>query len=373
MVRRPTPTAREPTSSHRADPDGRLVTSEGVLQDSDLRRELACAQPAQTAPSTNTCRMLGITPPPPLDPGVLKLASDLRRRGLEPTRADLHHLRHGVWVEHDLWQQWTPGQRHAALVHATALCLTGEPVFCRTSAAAVWGLPLIEPWPAAVRTLETSRRQRGSTLVRSHLGLDVEAVQIHGIRVTPVPRTVIDLARTGSLVSAVAAADHALRHDMCTPSDLSAEVAAIPRGGHGRAAAQLTVDLAEPESMSPGESLSRVQMFLLDLPRPRLQVAHHDDEGRIGIVDFDWPGVVGEFDGKVKYRVPAGCSAEEAAEIVWREKLREDRLRRGAQVARWTWQTALNPDALAATLARVGIRATARNTWIDLKGHRRAG
>jgi hypothetical protein len=44
-------------------------------------------------------------------------------------------------------------------------------------------------------------------------------------------------------------------------------------------------------------------------------------------------GVVGEFDGKMKYRVPAGASAEEAAEGVWREKKREDRLRRWAAPA----------------------------------------
>ena len=79
--------------------------------------------------------------------------------------------------------------------------------------------------------------------------------------------------------------------------------------------------LADPLSMSPGESLSRVQMFLLNLPRPELQQEIRDAEGLVGVVDFGWDGVVGEFDGKVKYRstrartagVRRGALAGEAA------------------------------------------------------------
>ena len=109
---------------------------------------------------------------------------------------------------------------------------------------------------------------------------------------------------------------------------------------------RLVADLADADSMSAGESLSRVQMFRLGVPRPRLQVPHDDDQGLIGVVDFDWLGVIGEFDGKLKYRVPPGASPEEAAEIVWREKKREDRLRVGSRVARWTWEVALDRDRL---------------------------
>ena len=35
-------------------------------------------------------------------------------------------------------------------------------------------------------------------------------------------------------------------------------------------------------------------------------MAHEDSAGLIGYVDFDWDGVVGEFDGKLKYKVPEG-------------------------------------------------------------------
>ena len=64
--------------------------------------------------------------------------------------------------------------------------------------------------------------------------------------------------------------------------------------------AVLVVDLADPLSMSPGEPVA-MQMFLLNLPRPELHQEIHDAEGLVGVVDFGWDGVVGEFDGQVKY------------------------------------------------------------------------
>lgn len=313
--------------------------------------------------------MLGAAAPLPFDPGTLRLASDLRRSGIEPS-STMHQVRRGVWIDVATWERLDPTQRHAAFVHATVLLRRLEdPVICAVeSAAAVWGLPRIEPWPRHVRHLVTDRRVRGSALLRPHLGTPVEAVELHGVLVTPVARTVVDLARSGSLFTAVAAADHALRHDLCSSADVAAEVAEIPRGGPGRVRAALVRDLADPLSMSPGESLSRVQMFRLNLPRPQLQHEVRDDDGVAGVGDFWWEGVVGEFDGKLKYRVPDGASAEEAAEVVWREKKREDRLRRRAQVARWIYPDALDPRRLAKILAVAGITPVTRPSWFDLGG-----
>ena len=126
------------------------------------------------------------------------------------------------------------------------------------------------------------------------------------------------------------------------------------QGGHRRA---LVHDFADPDSMSAGESLSRVRMFQLGLPRPRLQVEREDDRGLIGQVDFDWGDVVGEFDGKVKYRIPEGADPADAGEIVWREKQREDRLRlsSGSRFARWGWDDALRMTPLRDILMESGL------------------
>ena len=312
--------------------------------------------------------MMGSQPPAPFDPGSLRLAADLRRAGTEPSREGWRQVRHGVWVDEPTWTSLDPTQRHAAFVHATSLRRKlDEPlVVAGPSAAAVWGLPRIEPWPGHVRHLVSHRRVRGSALVRPLLGQPVEPVEVAGLLVTPVARTVIDLARSGSIVTAVAAADHALRHGLCTRQELEGEVAAIPARAAGRTRAALTRDLADPLSMSAGESLSRVQMFRHNLPRPELQREVRDEDGLVGVVDFWWEGVFGEFDGRVKYRVPEGADAHEASAILWREKQREDRLRRRGVVARWVWADAVRPDGMLRHLARAGITPMARPMWFDL-------
>jgi hypothetical protein len=310
--------------------------------------------------------MLGPPAPLPFDPQVLRRYSALRQQGVDPQRDGAWtRVRRGVWVESTSWSGLTPEQQHAARAQAVSLVCDSDDswVFAHETAAAVWGLPRIEAWPDAVRTLVVGSRLRGSSGVRPVCGADVDAVVVNGIRVTPVARTVVDLARSASLPTAVAAADHALRHGLCTRDDLVREADAVPARLRGRPQVSVVVDLADANSMSAGESLSRVQMFRLGLPRPRLQVRHEDEHGLIGHVDFDWEGVVGEFDGKVKYRVPADADPRDAAEIVWREKKREDRLRVGSQVARWTWEVALDRDRLGAVLAAKGIRADPRVSW----------
>jgi hypothetical protein len=55
---------------------------------------------------------------------------------------------------------------------------------------------------------------------------------------------------------------------------------------------------------------------------------------------------LGEFDGKIKYGrlLKPG---EQPGDVVWREKLREDALRRlGWEVVRWTWAELMNPALL---------------------------
>lgn len=310
--------------------------------------------------------MLGPPAPLPFDPQVLRLYSALRQQGVDPQRTGAWaRVRRGVWIDSTSWSSLTPEQQHAARAYATSLVCDPDRswVFAHETAAAVWGLPRIETWPDAVRTLVVGARLRGSPGVRPIRGADVDAVVVNGIRVTPVARNVVDLARSASLPTAVAAADHALRHGLCTRADLSREAEAVPTRLRGRPQVSLVVHLADGDSMSAGESLSRVQMFRLGLPRPRLQAKHEDEYGLIGHVDFDWEGVVGEFDGKVKYRVPADADPRDAAEIVWREKKREDRLRVRSQVARWTWEIALDRDRLGAVLAAKGVRADPRVSW----------
>lgn len=318
--------------------------------------------------------MLGDNPPDPFDPALLHLARDLRRRGIEPVRRrsagqrEYVQVRRGVWILAEHWASMAPVTRHAALVQATALCCDPDSgaIYSHESAAAIWGMPRIEDWPglAQATTLKTVRSSAG--LRRHDCGIDAYMVRC-GLRVTTPERTVVDLARTGTFVTALAAADFALRHELTTADNLYEEARELPMRSQGRVAAQLVAELADGRSMSAGESLSRAQMFVLNVPRPDLQVECTDESGLIGYADFGWEGVVGEFDGKVKYRVPEGASAQEAGRVLWLEKKREDRLRAtGLRVARWVYADAVDPARMARRLADQGIRPQPRNTWLDL-------
>ena len=92
----------------------------------------------------------------------------------------------------------------------------------------------------------------------------------------------------------------------------------------------------------------------------------------IGYVDFDFAGVIGEFDGRMKDRVPEGAGPAEAGRSSGGTK-REDRLRRHKQVARWVWSVARDTGALARLLLDHGVRPEPRSTWIDLGAHRLRG
>ncbi len=96
-------------------------------------------------------------------------------------------------------------------------------------------------------------------------------------------------------------------------------------------------------------------MWRAGLPPPALQVPQYSVDGRsLGRVDFWWEdqGLVGEFDGRVKYGRLLG-PGQSAGDVVFAEQRREDALREtGRGMARWVWSE-LDPfDTVAARLRR---------------------
>ena len=233
-----------------------------------------------------------------------------------------------------------------------------DPVLAGPAAAVVLGLPLAHRPPDVIHVTcagSSGRAARGLTRpVAPPYGGGV--VVRSGVRVVAARRTVLDVARLLSLVAGVVAADAALRAGECTQADLTATLAGM-RGLKGVAAARLCAALASPLSESPGESWSAVVLHAAGLPDPRRQAEFSDGRGIIGRTDFWWPehGVVGEFDGRVKYgrRNPSGRAPED---VLWDEKVREDRLRAlGLVVVRWTSEDLRHPESLCARL-RVLLR-----------------
>jgi len=295
-----------------------------------------------------------------LVPREILTAAELVRRGVCPwdetrrTESRLARVRRGRYVAAERWSELDDENRYRALVLSTfdSMLTDSPPVACRQSAAVLQELPVLGGWPTKVHVLVESASGNSGLIRRHRVAALPEPVHCHGIPVTPVARTVVDLARLGPLAQGLVTADAALHLGKCTLAELDDQVAQLPAGARGRRRAALAIRLADGRAESPGESLSRARMYRLGLQQPDLQVQLLDGDTVFGYADFGWPGLVGEFDGKVKYVSP---------DVLWDEKLREDRVRRtGPGVVRWVWRDAWLGEPMRDLLYAAGVRPTDR-------------
>lgn len=228
----------------------------------------------------------------------------------------------------------------AVVSHVSAAVLTEQPV----------------PYADLSRVHLTRDRAGGGRARRwvqvhgSPLSSEEVTVQ-HGIATTTPPRTFVDVARALPMATSVALGDSILRSGV--ERRLLVEAVARASGRHGVAAARRAVAFLDARSESPGESVSRVLIAELGLPAPEPQLVLRDGSGAfVARVDLGWPalGVVGEFDGRVKYGRALGQKTD-LEDVLWSEKLREDAIRRlGWVVVRWTWEDLEHPERLAQRL-----------------------
>ena len=241
-------------------------------------------------------------------------------------------------------------------VHATLAFVTTPAIVCGDSAAAMWGLPIADGWPDEVSVLCPYRGGGKSEpgIRRTSAAPTSEYELIDGIAVTSLSRTLIDIAREREFASALATADAILARPDSPGSARIAETLARTPMRTGRAAAARVLRFASGKSESVGESLARGALISLGFEAPQLQAEFVDREGRMR-VDFFWPPVqvAGEFDGQVKY---SGGIHGAAEEVLWREKKREDRLRRlVAGVVRITAEDVRDRQVLAGLLSAAGV------------------
>lgn len=226
-------------------------------------------------------------------------------------------------------------------------------VVSHQSAAVMYGMQLFRPDQRFVHmTVRTNGKVEGLAYVHQAQLVDDDVVVIDGIKVTNRARTACDVARNGSFEQAVAALDDALRADVPI-AELHAVAACFPHA-EGIGTLRNALMIADGDAESVGESVSRALVVGWDdIPAPTLQPEFFDADGFIGRTDFGWFGkVVGEFDGKTKY-MRSWRPGERPEDVVYREKLREDRLRAlGLVVVRWTWDDLMKPARLRAKLRK---------------------
>ncbi len=276
----------------------------------------------------------------------------------------------GVYVEATYWQSMDLNARYRVRVKAASLLAPSETVFSHQSAAALWRLPSVGPWPVKAHVLAPVSAGGRSTGVfeRHTIGVPSDAATIEGVPVTSLARTVVDLASRESFGHSVTVADAALRratHPVeglpavsVSREDFSRELESIPLR-HGSVRAARVVAFADGAADRPGESMSRVGMHLSRLTPPQLQVVLTGASGRVYIVDFWWPefNMIGEFDGRGKYSDPQFLRGKTPEQVLYDEKLREDDLRAaGHGMTRWNWAVAISPSRLRTHLIATGIR-----------------
>lgn len=279
----------------------------------------------------------------------------------------LTRLARGVYIESQrLAGEGPEADRLRASIQAIAAGIavpTATP--SHTSAAVLAGVPVWQlPDHACVTvTPRFTGDARCAHLHRARLPTE-HVVGVGPRRRSGGARTILDTAREHGIEDAVVIGDYALRHRMTTLDELGRVVESCERWP-GIRRARTVVDLLDPRSESPLESVSRLRLALTRLPQPEPQVEIFDHRGvLLGRLDFYWDefGVAGEVDGKLKYR-------DRPDEVRWREKRRQEPMEdTGVLFVRWgrpdLATMAILERRVRTVLARGARRPRSDRAWI---------
>jgi very-short-patch-repair endonuclease len=288
--------------------------------------------------------------------GIASLA-DLRGAGLGPRavaalvkRGTLTSLGHGWFASGPVADD---RERHVMATRAMLRSHGGRAVAGHHSALLLLGLPT---YNADLSVVRLTRRTPGPTRQRRSLRLGrVVPVTFQRDETVEPGFAAVQHGLSAGPLSALVAADAALRARLTTRADLDAAVAFV----HGHPFSWGIADLlrhADGRHESPGETRLAYALRLLGIAAtPQVPITAAN-----AVVDFllDDAPVVIEFDGQVKYgrgadeRDPFG-HRRPGQDVLWLEKRREDRLRElGYEVVRVTWSDLDSPAELAARILR---------------------
>jgi hypothetical protein len=299
---------------------------------------------------------------------LARIGADDRQVRRARSSGELQRIRRGAYVGSRRLAEADDDARYDLRIAAVLATRRSSPVLSHHSAARLWALPIVNPWPYEVHLTVhpgSGSRTRNAVAVHRHELLPADVVELDtaevvGVRVTALARTLVDLARTAPFRDAVAAIDAALHRGMVSRPVLLDELGRCSATGSTRAAR--AIEFASPLAMLPGESLSRVLIHELGFPAPELQHEFVTADGR-RYADFWWErlGLIGEFDGRGKYFDPQYTDGRSAQEVFWQEKLRENELRElGVTLTRWSWGDLNRLEPFIHRLEAAGLRRVTR-------------
>ncbi len=308
------------------------------------------------------------------DAQALGLRSD--ELGRLVTRKVVHRISSRAYVlDEAVRARSTAEEKHRLKALAVVRSFDGRVAASHHSALAIHGLPFWAVDDARVhvsRISGTTSRCRGLLTVHEAYpqGATSRCEPTGALTVIPA-LAVIGTAMLSGESAGVVAADAALHRGLTTPAELASWLNRLRRRP-GLVAARRAVASADHRSESVGESRTRLALQAIpDLPPITLQHEFRDEHGIVWARSDFLIGehLVVEFDGRVKYRADPDTGSASGPvspeEVVWAEKVREDRIRsQGKVVVRVIWSD-LDRPALVQSRVRTGLRDVER-----MHGHR---
>jgi hypothetical protein len=267
-----------------------------------------------------------------------------------------HRVRHGAYTMADMWAELTPSQRDivraraayrsarrpVALSHTSALSLLG---------ARMWDLDMAEVHLTRLDG-KHGRREAGIARHRGWSGVEDLAI-LDGLQITSATRTALDITTITDVEHSLVVVDGLLATGETTPEHLARRYATMVHWPD-TLATELVLSLADGRSDSVGETRVRYHCWHFGLPAPVPQLEVRERGIMRALLDLAWPEhkVWVEFDGKEKY-TKFLRDGESASDAVFREKKREDMIRRltGWTCVRIVWADLFDPARMVAKIA----------------------
>ena len=305
---------------------------------------------------------------PQFDPtGVVRLRRHLIADGMTDNQITslvrakvLKRIRYGAFVEHAVWDDLAPEDRHRVLARAVLARAHTSTALTHVSSIIERGIPL---WGFTLDVVHTTRtgperagRRQGDWVPhRGVLGED-DQEEVNGVVISTAARSAFELTTISDVERSLVAVNRLLHAGAMTMADFMEQVECHQRWP-GSLTSDLVLRLADPRLESVGEDRFSYLAYKQCLPKPEPQVKVFDEDGTlVARVDFAWPdlGVFVEFDGRVKYE-RYRREGETLDEFLMREKVREELvcLLTGWTCIRITWADLARPERLATRIRRV--------------------
>jgi hypothetical protein len=294
---------------------------------------------------------------------AVELGLDDRALRRAVRRGQLVKVRHGAYVHAEDWPGLDEVGRHVVLTRAAMRTLGDRVAASHHSGCALHGMDL---WDVPLGVAHVTRldggagRTEGDVVHHEGLMLAEDVRVVESLNVMRPARAALESALLSGVERGLVTVNSGLHRGLFDQDELTAQQLLMQSWPDSRHL-QVVARLADGRVESVGESRALHLFWSQGLPMPVPQFEVRDGQRLVGFTDFAWPEhkLLVEFDGRVKYGRFLRPD-EDPGDAVFREKRREDDLRRvtGWRVIRLTWTDLADPVRTAAII-RAELRRAA--------------